>query len=192
MGFPLPSSDFPFPISTQDVGNFLDNRVWISLYIQYSKKPMRYHRRRMSTPYLVGLYALIQHNGKYLLVRQQASSLPGGHYSLPGALLLGDLGDKVAELHLRRVLLSQLGLSVGELRLAGSHALRLTDGGTQLNLIFGAEYNSGVPNPQRNVILSADWIASSELRTRGDAPQWLMSAIDTYENNRATDGIRGR
>ncbi|GGR27897.1 hypothetical protein [Deinococcus ruber] len=146
----------------------------------------------MSTPYLVGLYALIQHNGKYLLVRQRASSLPGGNYSLPGALLLGDLGDKVAELHLRRVILSQLGLSMGELRLAGSHALRLTDGGTQLNLIFGAEYNSGVPNPQTGVILSADWITSSELRKRGDAPHWLMSTIDTYETNRGAEKVSGR
>ncbi|WP_425145473.1 hypothetical protein [Deinococcus sp.] len=141
----------------------------------------------MSTPYLVGLYALIDHNSKYLLVRQRSSSLPGGHYSLPGSVLLGDLGDKVAELHLRRTVLAQLGISMGELKLAGSHALRLTDGGTQLNLIFGAEYNSGVPNPQSGVILNAEWVASSELRRRDDAPAWLLSAIDTYEKNRATE-----
>ena len=146
----------------------------------------------MSTPYLVGLYALIQHKARYLLVRQQASSLPGGQYSLPGSVLLGDLGDKVAELHLRRAVLSQLGISVGELPLAGSPALRLTDGGTQLNLIFGTDYNSGVPVPQRGVILSTDWLSSSELRTRGNAPQWMMSAVDAYENNRSAELVGRR
>ena len=153
---------------------------------------VRYHTGCMSTPYLVGLYALIQHDGKFLLVRQAASSLPGGNYSLPGSLLLGDLGDKVAELHLRRVILSQLGISVGEFRLAGSHALRLTDGGTQLNLIFGAEYNSGVPNPQPGVILSAEWLPLAELRKRGDGPQWLMSAVNTYEQNQSRAAESGR
>jgi len=95
------------------------------------------------------------------------------------------VGGGVAELHLRRKLLSQMGLSVGELVLVGSHTLRLTDGGVVLNLIFGTTYNSGVPNPQAGIIQAMNWISLDELAAGGDAPDWLMTAIRTYQEQMA-------
>ncbi|GGJ85845.1 hypothetical protein [Deinococcus aquiradiocola] len=139
----------------------------------------------MSTPYHIGFYALVQHHGTYLVVRQATSTLPSGPYGLPGAALVGEVGGGVAELHLRRKLLSQMGLSVGELVLVGSHTLRLTDGGVVLNLIFGTTYNSGVPNPQAGIIQAMNWISLDELAAGGDAPDWLMTAIRTYQEQMA-------
>lgn len=137
----------------------------------------------MATPYNIGLYALVQHQGNYLLVRQVHSSLPPGAYGLPGALLVGEVGQNVAELHLRRKLLTQLGLSVSELTLAGSHTLRTSDGGVLLNLIFGTDYNSGVPNPQQGVILDMEWCSAPDLLARPDVPEWLLSCLRTYQDH---------
>ena len=137
----------------------------------------------MATPYNIGLYALVQHQGNYLLVRQVHSSLPPGAYGLPGALLVGEVGQNVAELHLRRKLLTQLGLSVGELTLAGSHTLRTADGGVLLNLIFGTDYNSGVPNPQQGVVLEMEWCSAPDLLARPDVPEWLLSCLRNYQDH---------
>ena len=135
----------------------------------------------MSTPYHIGLYALVQHHGTYLIVRQVESTLPSGPFGLPGAALVGEVGSSVAELHLRRKLLTQLGLSVGELVLAGSHTIRNPEGHTTLNLIFSADYNSGVPNPQPGVIAEMVWRSLAELQERGGVPEWLLSAVRTHQ-----------
>jgi hypothetical protein len=135
---------------------------------------------KMSTPYHIGLYALVQHHGNYLMVRQVASTLPAGPYGLPGAALIGEVGGGVAELHLRRKLLSQVGLSVGELTLSGSHTLR-TPEGQVLNLIFGTDYNSGVPNPQPGTVSAIEWYSLADLQGRGDVPEWLMNTIRNYQ-----------
>jgi len=135
----------------------------------------------MSMSYQVGLYALVQHHGAYLMVRQLASTLPPSAYGLPGAGLIGEVGSGVAELHLRRKLLSQLGLSVGPLTLCGSHTLRLPDGRVVLNLIFGTEYNSGVPVPQPGVISRLEWCSLSDLQARGDVPDWLLSTMKNFQ-----------
>ncbi len=131
--------------------------------------------------YQVGLYALVLHHGAYLMVRQLGSTLPPGAYGLPGAALIGEVGSGVAELHLRRKLLSQLGLSVGTLTLCGSHTLRMPDGRVVLNLIFGTEYNSGVPVPQSGVISSLEWCSLADLQARGDVPDWLLSTARNYQ-----------
>ena len=135
----------------------------------------------MSTPYHVGLYALVQHHGNYLMVRQVTSTLPPGRYGLPGASLTASTGSDIAELHLRRTLLAQLGVSVGELLLSGSHTLRLPDGTVLLNLIFGTDYNSGVPNPQEGVIVDLEWCSPGDLGQRPDAPDWLLTTIRNYQ-----------
>ena len=146
----------------------------------------------MSTPYHIGLYALVQHHGNYLMVRQVASTLPAGSYGLPGAALIGEVGGNVAELHLRRKLLSQLGLSVGELTLSGSHTLRTSDGQVLLNLIFGTDYNSGVPNPQPGVITGMEWCSLEDLQGRGDVPEWLLNTIRNYQEHLAATSSAGR
>ena len=149
----------------------------------------------MSLSYHVGLYALVQHHGNFLMVRQVASTLPPGQYGLPGAVLVGEVGGGVAELHLRRKLLSQLGLSVGELTLSGSHTLRTSEGTVLLNLIFGTDYNSGVPNPQQGVIVDMEWCSLSDLQARGNVPEWLLNAARSYQehlNASATGRNTGR
>ncbi|WP_424950068.1 hypothetical protein [Deinococcus sp.] len=143
----------------------------------------------MATPYHIGLYALVQHHGNYLMVRQAVSTLPAGPYGLPGAALVGEVGGGVAELHLRRKLLSQLGLSVGELILSGSHTLRNVDGHVLLNLIFGTDYNSGVPNPQPGVIVNLEWVSLNEVQRRGDAPEWLLNTIKSYQDHLTSDSV---
>ena len=137
----------------------------------------------MSLPYHVGLYALVQHHGTFLMVRQVTSTLPPGPYGLPGAVLVGEVGGGVAELHLRRKLLSQMGLSVGELTLSGSHTLRTSEGTVLLNLIFGTDYNSGVPNPQQGVIVDMEWCSLSDLQARVNVPEWLLNAARSYQEH---------
>jgi hypothetical protein len=139
----------------------------------------------MSSPYHIGLYALVQHHGTYLIVRQVQSTLPPGRYGLPGAALVGEMGSGVAELHLRRKLLSQLGLSVGPLTLSGSHTLRLDGNQVQLNLIFGTDYNSGIPIAQPHVIIDMEWCSLEQLQKRGDVPEWLIGAVKTDQDRLA-------
>ena len=142
----------------------------------------------MSSPYHIGLYALVQHHGAYLTVRQAASTLPPGPYGLPGGVLVGEMGGGVAELHLRRKLLSQVGLSVGELTLSGSHTLRNQDGQVALNLIFGTDYNSGVPNPQPGVITDMEWVSLEDVQKRGNAPEWLLNTMKSSQDRLSAVG----
>ncbi|WP_288435000.1 hypothetical protein [uncultured Deinococcus sp.] len=136
-----------------------------------------------STPlpptYQVGLFALVHRQDTLLLVRPHELLLPGGPQSLPG-LLLGAVssGLGTAENALRRTLLSQVGISVGDLVLVGSHVTRAGPEATyaRLNLIFGTEYCSGILNPQPDVLRTALWIPRAQLAEH--VPHWLRAAME--------------
>lgn len=129
--------------------------------------------------YRLGLFALVRQQDKVLLVRPHHLLLPGGPQSLPGLILdetQPSLG--VAELALRRYLLSQVGIGVADFRLVGSHIVRSgrPDQPTlRLNLIFGTEYGSGILNPQPDHLKSALWIPLAQLTD--NVPEWLRAAL---------------
>lgn len=127
--------------------------------------------------YQVGVFALVRRHTDILLVRPHRLLLPGGPQSLPGTLLdIRQSGMGVVESTLRRLLLSQVGISVGDLCLAGSHTTRGDDSPLpRLNLIFGTEYCSGILNPQPADLKSAIWVPQSHLTER--VPEWLSAAL---------------
>jgi 8-oxo-dGTP pyrophosphatase MutT (NUDIX family) len=136
--------------------------------------------------YQVGVFALVHQRNQYLLVRPRRPLLPGGNYGLPGLLLEAQAGSGVAELGLRRALLAQVGISVSDLRLVGSHAARGTEVGqadARLYLIFGTEYCSGILNPQPAELYSAEWMAPSSFDNR--TPDWLHAAVREYQTSAA-------
>lgn len=136
---------------------------------------------RLSQPvlsYQVGVFALVQRDNDFLLVRPHQLLLPGGPQSLPGRLVpeFGNENDVVENI-LRSHILQQLGISVGDLRLVGSHSLR---GGElsrlpRLNLIFGADYYSGILAPNPEQLKSAMWVPRQQLQQ--SVPSWLSSAL---------------
>ncbi len=128
--------------------------------------------------YQVGVFALIRSKDTYLSVTPHLPLLPGA-VQLPGLLLGSASGAGLAELALRRALLSQVGLAVGALTLAGSFAVRLPEGDSRLSLVFGSDYVSGILNSSSEV-RGAEWLTPEALRTHG-APEWLFSAIHEYE-----------
>jgi hypothetical protein len=128
--------------------------------------------------YQVGVFGLVRSKGKYLTTQPLNPLLPGA-VQLPGLLLSTASGAGLAELGLRRSLLSQVGLAVGSLSLVGSFAVRLPEGDSRLSLVFGSEYVSGILNPTGEV-RGADWTPPDQLRTLG-APEWLFAAIREFE-----------
>ncbi|AWN24163.1 hypothetical protein DKM44_13765 [Deinococcus irradiatisoli] len=128
--------------------------------------------------YQVGVFALIRSKDTYLTVTPHLPLLPGA-VQLPGLLLGSASGAGLAELGLRRALLSQVGLAVGALTLAASFAVRLPEGDSRLSLVFGSDYVSGILNPSSEV-RGAEWQTVEGLRRRG-APEWMFSAIHEYE-----------
>ncbi|WP_019008921.1 NUDIX domain-containing protein [Deinococcus aquatilis] len=142
--------------------------------------------RTVPVTYQVGVFALVQQRNQYLLVRPRRPLLPGGNYGLPGLLLSAEAGSGVAELSLRRALLAQVGISVSDLRLVGSHAARGTESGqegSRLYLIFGTEYCSGILNPQPAELYSAEWMPASSFDNR--TPEWLHAAVREYQTSAA-------
>lgn len=140
--------------------------------------------KTVPTTYQVGVFALVRQRDSYLIVRQRKPLLPGGSHSLPGLILDVPAGGNIVELHLRRALLSQVGLAVSDLRLVGSHAGRGVQDGqadARLNLIFGTEYCSGILNPQPDVLSYADWIPRDEFAEYSGAPEWLQTAVREFE-----------
>lgn len=138
--------------------------------------------RALHVAYEVGVFALVQQRNQYLLVHPRRPLLPGGSIALPGLLLNAEAGIGVVELGLRRALLAQVGISVSELRLVGSHAARGTESGqadARLNLIFGTEYCSGILNPQPAELYSAEWMAVTNFDSR--TPEWLHVAVREYQ-----------
>ena len=130
--------------------------------------------------YQVGTFALVRCQDDVLLVRPHRLLLPGGPQSLPGALVdVQHSGLGVVETALRRLLLTQLGISVSEFWLVGSHTLRGAGTGAgaapRLNLIFGTDYCSGILNPQPQGLKSAIWVPRSQLAER--VPEWLSAAL---------------
>ncbi|THF87684.1 hypothetical protein E7T09_00075 [Deinococcus sp. KSM4-11] len=141
----------------------------------------------------VGVFALVQHQGTYLIVRHHKPMLPGGSQSLPGLLLEVPAGNNIIEMHLRRALLSQVGIAVSDLRLVGSHAgrgVQSGNGDARLNLIFGTQYCSGILNPQPDKLASAEWLPSHEFGEYSGSPEWLQSAIREFETVTLTPGSR--
>ncbi|WP_249385535.1 hypothetical protein [Deinococcus radiodurans] len=144
--------------------------------------------------YQVGTFALVRHQDDVLLVRPYQLLLPGGPQSLPGALVdIQHSGLGVVETALRRLLLSQLSISVSEFWLVGSHTLRTPgpDGQAipRLNLIFGTDYCSGILNPQPLGFKSAIWVPRSQLMER--VPEWLSAALFELEKVVPPPGPRG-
>lgn len=133
--------------------------------------------------YQVGVFALVQKRESILLVRPHKLLLPGGPQSLPGLIMqTTNTGMGVVELALRRTLLAQVGISVSEFRLAGSHIARAgseRNPMTRLNLIFSTEYNSGILNPQPADLKTALWIPLVQLE--GQVPEWLRAAIQEMQ-----------
>ncbi|MFC4638047.1 hypothetical protein [Deinococcus hohokamensis] len=128
--------------------------------------------------YHVGLFALIHRRGTYLMVRPRQPLLPDSPWSPPGLLLGAGTGQGLAEQQLRRTLLSQLSLAVGDFRLVGSHAGRpdRQGQGAQLHLVFATEYASGLVNPQATELRGAEWFTPDELRARA-VPAWVLDAV---------------
>ncbi len=96
----------------------------------------------------------------------------------------------VAETALRKLLLTQVGISVSELTLVGSHILRAGSEQhpvSRLNLIFGTEYCSGILNPQPDLLKSALWIPQVQLE--GQVPEWLRAAIQELNTMNAAEHV---
>ena len=132
--------------------------------------------------YQVGTFALVRHQDDVLLVRPYQLLLPGGPQSLPGALVdIQHSGLGVVETVLRRLLLTQLGISVSEFWLVGSHTLPGPGGSAapRLNLIFGTDYCSGILNPQPQGLKSAIWVPRSQLEQH--VPEGLSAALFELE-----------
>lgn len=140
-------------------------------------------QRQFPPTYQVGVFALVRKRDAVLLVRPHQLLLPGGPQSLPGTLLRDTkVGMGMVEGAIRRTLLSQVGISVGELRLAGSHMLRAPNerrAVTRLNLIFASDYNSGILNPQPADLKSANWFIIQQLEK--EVPEWLRAALQELQ-----------
>ena len=133
--------------------------------------------------YQVGIFALVRQRETYLIVRPRIPLLPGGLHGLPGLVLSSSSGSNVVESQLRRTQLAQVGITVAELRLEGSHAGRGVQNGAadaRLNLIFGSEYCSGILNPQPDELLGADWMDEAQLFHAG-VPEYLLGAVRELE-----------
>jgi hypothetical protein len=133
--------------------------------------------------YQVGVFALVRQRETYLIVRPRLPLLPGGLHGLPGLVLSSPSGANVVESQLRRTLLAQVGISVAELRLVGSHAGRGVQNGAadaRLNLIFGSEYCSGILTPQPDELLGAEWMDETQL-FRAGVPEYLLAAVRESE-----------
>ncbi|GGS35890.1 hypothetical protein [Deinococcus knuensis] len=132
----------------------------------------------------LGVFALIRHQGAYLIVRPHEPLLPGGDHGLPGLLLGLSSGQNLVEMNLRRVIREQVKLVVSDLKLIGSHASRgPQDSGAdaRLNMIFGTEYSAGILAPDPDLITAADWIPQRELLEAGAYPEWLAAAVREFE-----------
>ena len=139
------------------------------------------HTTQMS--YQVGAFALIHHQGGYLITRPVHPLQPGAQ-GLPGLILNAEPGSNPVELHLRRVIREQVKLVVSDLRLVGSYVARGTHGGhgdARLHLIFGTEYSAGILDPDPAQFTVAEWIPGTELLEPGGAPEWLQGAVREYE-----------
>ena len=127
---------------------------------------------------------LIHNRTNYLIVRPRQPLLPGSGQEIPGIVINVPSGNQVVESQLRRAVLSQVGLAVGDLRLVGSHAGRGVEQGyadARLNLIFGSEYCSGIMTPNSTDLIDADWLPRQLLLMQPSTAGWLQSCIREYE-----------
>lgn len=126
----------------------------------------------------VGLFALVRRQQEIMLVRPHQLLLPGGPQSLPGCLLSAEQGGMgIAEATLRELLIKQIGISVSEFWLIGSHVIRSAPDSPlpRLNLIFGTEYISGIPAAHPKQYKSVIWVQRQMLQEK--VPEWLSAAL---------------
>lgn len=133
--------------------------------------------------YHVGLYAVVQREQRVLLL-EYSSGVTG----LPGTVHTD--AQASAEEVLRRAIMTQAGVAVDQFTLLGSRTFVNTLGALQVNLVFKADYVSGLPNPSTNTVDLVEWAPVLSLATRTDVTDLTRDAVMRANTAPPTRGRR--
>ncbi len=146
----------------------------------------------MSLPhFVVNTQGFVVQNGRYLMiVRGEQEDQAPGMLSAPGGKVEpGEDGDDVVEETLRREILEETGVTVGETAYIRSNRFTLDTGEPVVDIAFLCQFQSGeahIADPDE--VAEVLWLTAQEIDSHPKSPPWTRSDAKQAEELRVRLG----
>lgn len=137
--------------------------------------------------FIVNVEGIVRRGESYLLtVRSEHEANAPGTLALPGGKVeFGDALQDTLEHTLKREILEETGVEVGDLVYLESKWFRADDGDPVVDIVFLCDYAGGdaeVGDP--NEVAEVLWLTAAEVATHPKAPPWTRESIEKAEQFR--------
>lgn len=141
--------------------------------------------------YIVNVEGAIVRAGQYLMiVRGQAETHASGALSFVGGKVEAtDEAEDVLEEAVRREIMEEVGVRVGEMRYVQSNQFTTADGRPVVNIIFLCQFDQGEPRITNiDEVAQILWLSAPEVASHPACPPWLTADIVQVEAMRQRIG----
>ncbi len=146
-----------------------------------------------SGKFVVNVEGAIYKGDKWLMiVRSTKEEHAGGTLAMVGGTVdFSDTSDNVLECALRRELMEEVGVTVGNtLKYVESKSFVTQNGTTVIDIVFLGEYASGEPTViDPDEVESVQWMTLKEIETHPKTPPWILQSIRLTERMLKTQKI---
>ncbi len=137
--------------------------------------------------YIVAANGFVYRDGKYLIIERGPQEWAPGTLCAPGGGVEAHSQDlNLLEDEVRREVLEETGVTVGERLAYGFSKAFLTDTGVPiLSVYFLCEYGSGEPHiADPDEVASVEWLTHDEIVADKRSPDWMQHDVRTIEQVR--------
>ncbi len=141
--------------------------------------------------FVVNTQGLIVRDGRYLMiVRGENEAQAPGLLAPPGGKVEYDAdGDDVVEDTLRRELLEEVDVTVGEMAYVRSNRFTLETGEPVVDIAFLCRFESGNAHAaDPDEVAAIEWLTADEIAVHPKAPDWTRATVDAAEKLRVALG----
>lgn len=141
--------------------------------------------------FVVNTHGFVVRDKRYLMIVRGDSEVQApGVLSAPGGKVEhGDEMDNVLEETLRREILEETGVVIGEVAYIRSSGFTLETGEPVVDIGFLCQFKSGHARvADRNEVASADWLTPEEIDAHDRTPLWTRATLSAAETLRQALG----
>jgi len=124
--------------------------------------------------------AVIKDDRLLTVIRSEAEEHAAGTLSfIGGKVEFRDRQSAILEATLKREVMEEVGVEIGNIQFVTSTAFFSDDGQSVVNIVFVCEWQSGEPrvvNPEE--VASVHWMTVTEIRNHPKTPPWILEYVE--------------